>query len=484
MKFAGPLFFLIIIVVFTANTWGFPLQRAKGGAVCLLMDEEPSVDPLAANSPTEYDLIRACYITLFELGPDNTPQRYLCRDFKIDLLNAELYLTLHDAGFSNGRKITAGDCKFTIERAAAKRADLRYALRGIKGVDEYVEQASGEVAGLVVVSPTELIIRMYSSESTADVLEALCNPALGILSRDHYRVVGRQYFNAPVTSGPFTFTRSRDGIVLTPQPNFPFGRPWLDSITIKHGAGESAHLDFSVGAADLLETPPEYYEQYKEDITFTGHMAEKGVLLEYFILLDPAMSPLNEAKVRRAIRLAIDDTGLAEVTLGGAALDTYRVPEDASSMEYRGRFEAAKASLADYAGIESPIYLGYPSDDGRSALMAEKIALNIEQLGITVIPSAIVDFGKTGMKRGCGMLLMPVPFLNTDDLSPELIISLARSWGFGGDALANKASADETAGGCCLPLLRPQRLIVTSNNFNPPILGQLGEIDFYHLSQG
>jgi len=449
------------------------------------MDEEPGVDPLAANSPTEYDMLRACYITLFELGPDNTPQRYLCRDFKVDLLNAELYITLHDAGFSNGRKITAGDCKFTIERAAAKRADLRYALRGIKGVDEYAEQAAGEVTGLVVVSQTELVIQMYSPDSAYDVLEALCNPALGILSRNQYEVVGRNYFNAPVTSGPFTFTRSRDGIVLTPQPNFPFGRPWLDSITIKHGTGESAYLEFSVGAADVLEAPPEYYSQYNEDINFTGHTAERGVLLEYFILLNPAIYPLSDAKVRRAIRLAIDDTGLAEVTLGGAALDTYRVPDDVSRMEYRGRVEAAKASMAGYGDLESaPIYLGYPADDGRLALMADKIAMNIGQLGINIVPNAIVDFGRTGMKLGCDMLLMPAPFLNDDDLNPEYVIALAGSWGFGSDALTRKASADETAGGCCLPILRPQRLIVTSDSFNPPSLGQLGEIDFYHLSQG
>jgi ABC-type transport system substrate-binding protein len=240
-----------------------------------------------------------------------------------------------------------------------------------------------------------------------------------------------------------------------------------------------------VGATELLEVPPAYYRQYLNDISLAHRLAESGVMLEYTLLFDPVVAPLNESEVRRAVQLAIDNTALAEVTLGGAALDTYPVPSDVIGVDYRGRVEAAKATLAGYGDLDlNPLELAFPANDGRAKLMAERIAINLKHIGIEVNLHPMAAFGVRGNEVETGMLLMPVPLSTAGEITATSIISLANNWGFGGEELASKASEDETADGCCLTILRPQRLVATKEGFTPPVLGLWGEIDFFHLSLG
>lgn len=473
----------VMILLPAVSVSGFPLQHDGGSVICLQLDANPGADPVTADSPSEFDIARACYITLFELGPDGEPQRYLCRDYMLNWLSGEINLILHKAGFSNGRSITADDCKFTLERVITERPDLRAGFAPVIGVGEFISGITPHVEGLVAQSGNELVIRMESAESTPGLLRILSNPATGIISKDHFNVVGRKYFTAPVTSGPFTLTQGRGGITLTRQINFPYSKSWLNSITLKHGTGEAAHLEFSVGAAEMLEVPPEFYNQYRKENAYTGHRVEGGVMLEYALLLDPEVRPLNEDQVRRAICLSIDNSGLTEVTLGGAAMDSYVLPADVARVDYRGRLEAAKAALANYADLDStPLELAYPAGEGRAALLADRIATNLDALGITVTPRAINNWGDPGAGIKTGMLLIPVPLAAGLDSTARSVVDLAKYRGFGGATLAGYAQSDSSAKGCYLPLLQPLRLVVTSDAYNPPALGSWGEIDFTGLS--
>ncbi len=485
MKTVRLIYIIAIVLVLALQVSAYPLQKSGGSAVLLQMDGIPEADPAGVRSPLGFDIARNCYITLFSLSPAGEPQRYLCRDYMLNWLNGELNLILHKAAFSNGRKITAEDCKFTLERVINERPDLRAAFKSIRGVDEYISGAADEITGLSIVSETELLVRLDSADSAPDLLKALSNPATGILSKASYDVVGRKYFNSPVTSGPFGITRVGDGVILTQQQNYPFKRPWLDSITIKQGYGENAYLEFSVGAAELLEVPSEYYRHYKTDPGFVGHRAEGGVMLEYALLLDPATRPLDESTVRRAIMMAVDNSGLSDVTLGGAAFDVYSLPPDIARVDYRGRFEAAKALLANYGDLgQDPVVLGYPSDDHRAALLADRIATNLTALGINLTTKPIEHFGRPGVKVSAGILLMPAPLTPGIECNASSVIGLANRWGFGGSALNGKASVNASADGCYLPLLRPLRLIVASDDFNPPYIGLWGEIDLAGFSLG
>ncbi len=462
-----------------------PLPRSGGSAVCLLMDDRPSADPLKANSPADIDIARACYITLFQLGGDGMPQPYLCEDFELNWFDGDLRIVIRDASFSNGSAISAEDCKFTIVRAIGGRADLRDGFSVIEGIDEYIDGSTDAISGIRAESSDTLVFHLISPEGTLNLLEALSNPATGIISKARYESMGGNYFNAPVTSGPFAFAASTGKITLTPQPGFPFGKPWLDSIVLKTGGNEQAHLDFSVGAVDLLEVPPAYYLQYQNDITLYERSAEAGAMLEYILLLDPAVPPLNEPAVRKAIRMAIDHRGLADVTLGGAALSTYTLPADVARTDYRTRVEMAKTALVDYGDLVlTPLKIAYPQGDGRAGLMAEKIANNLKPLGFTVSTLTVPNFGTSGSRINAGILLMPFPVSTVSEPAPSKVVKLAREWGFGSDALGNIANAGDTSKNFYLPILRPQRLVVTGEGFLAPSLGMWGEIDFYRLSLG
>jgi ABC-type transport system substrate-binding protein len=479
------IFAILAAAMLVNSAVAFPLPRSGGAAVCLLMDEKPGADPVMANCPADFDIAVACYITLFKLGPDGMPQPYLCQDFELNWFDRDLGIILRHARFSSGAEITADDCKFTIERALRLRPDLAPPFLNIAGAGEFIDGDADSILGLVAASEDELTFHLESPPAALELLAALCNPALGIISKERYESTGRDYFRAPVTSGPFDYTLSGTGVILTPQPNFPFGLPWLDSIILRAGTGESAHLDFSVGSADLLEAPPAYYHQYKNDINLSKRLAEAGVMLEYVLLLDPDVPPLNEAAVRRAIRLCIDHRGLADVTLGGAALDTYKMPSEVAALDYRSLVGMAVASLRDYGDLGLyPVVLAYPDGDGRARLMAEKIAVNLKPLGIEVESRAIANLGAPGVEINTAMLLMPYPLSNVGKLAPQSVIGLAGRWGFGGNALKSSAESGGTAMDCCLPILRPQRLVVAGQDYITPILGLWGEIDFYRLSLG
>ena len=139
---------------------------------------------MIANSPAAIDIAVACYITLFKLGPDGMPQPYLCRDFDFDWFNSELSLVLRDAGFSNSAKITAADCKFTIERVLRGRPDLRDGFASVTGIDDFFSGEASDIFGLMVISDNELSFFLDTSEHALDLLEGLSNPAFGIFSKD------------------------------------------------------------------------------------------------------------------------------------------------------------------------------------------------------------------------------------------------------------------------------------------------------------
>jgi ABC-type transport system substrate-binding protein len=254
---------------------------------------------------------------------------------------------------------------------------------------------------------------------------------------------------------------------------------------LKAGIGEQAHLDFSVGSIGLLEVPPAYYLQYKNDINLYQRYAEAGAMLEYILLLDPGVLPLNEDAVRRAIRLAIDHRGLADVTLGGAALSTYSLPTEEARLDYRSRVERAKASLADYGDLAlNPLVIAYPGSDIRARLIAEKIAINLKPLGFEVTTRAIQNFGESANNIAAGILLMPFPMSTVSEPAPTTVVELASEWGFGSDTLTSYAQRGDTSEDFYIPILRPQRLVVTGEDFLAPSFGMWGEIDFYRLSLG
>jgi len=180
------------------------------------------------------------------------------------------------------------------------------------------------------------------------------------------------------------------------------GRPLLDAVDVLLGVPPlRALFDLQVGKAELVELAPDIARRATQSNT---RVWASSPLTLYALRFDSAQPQFANATLREALALSLDRTTMAGVLLQkqgepAAAL----LPQWLSGYAFLFRAEMdierakqLRASLpANVAGETSPLRLQpqAPSDLGR--LLAERVAVNARQAGLSVQPLL-----KTGTRDG------------------------------------------------------------------------------------
>jgi peptide/nickel transport system substrate-binding protein len=127
---------------------------------------------------------------------------------------------------------------------------------------------------------------------------------------------------APVGNGPFKFVeyRANDRWIFEANPDYPAalgGRPYLDRIVWRPVPDAVAQVtEISTGGADMAVTPPS--DQYN---TLSQQPGLKGLVRggRQFanLIWNGKIAPLNDARVRRALTMAIDRQQIINTLRGG-----------------------------------------------------------------------------------------------------------------------------------------------------------------------
>ncbi|MGD0965118.1 MAG: ABC transporter substrate-binding protein [Candidatus Acidiferrales bacterium] len=220
-------------------------------------------------------------------------------------------------------------------------------------------------------------------------------------------------FSGLAGSGAFRVTRWEAGkhATLSANNDYPGGRPFLDSIEIQMGrAAKDRLLDLELNRTDLAEIPPEEARR----------AAERGVRVstskpdELIALVFIGGRPVAEsALVREALSDAIDRSSIVDFILqregepaGGL------LPQWSSGTAFLfSIIPALSGAKEQWAGIGgSPkIVLGYDAADGLAQTVAERIAVNARETGISLTLSPISNSASSTGKADARLVRIGLP---------------------------------------------------------------------------
>jgi ABC-type transport system substrate-binding protein len=277
------------------------------------------------------------------------------------------------------------------------------------------------------------------------------NPELPAeLSLARNSIVRREAGKGVDGTGPFSIVEWQPGktLKLAAEGNYWGGRPFVDSIEISMGRDYRDEMTaLQLGRADLIELAPEQSQRVSQQGARVASSAPMELLA---IVFSREVGSPEEKLLREALALSVERESIRSVLLqgvgqpAGSLLPTW--------MSGYGFVFSSSADLAKARQLRSQVHnvpswkFGYDASDPISRLLAERLALNARDAGLSLQPvsSATAD-----------MRLVRIPLASSDlwiafgELSAQIGMPAAKT---NGGAVEELYAAEQAA-------LATQRLI-------------------------
>lgn len=268
-----------------------------------------SLDPInPVGGYTEGQMAYTIQGKLYRYDNDGKPRRDLVASATISADKKTVTHTLRDAKYSDGTAITAADAVNAFERWIASKRSASY----IDAVEKVVARDSKTLVWTLK--------RPYP-----DFNFALAQEFLGIhpASKTDTEAKAATYFRNPVAGGPMmvkTFVPGTDLFVSVANPNY-WAKPVVKEIQVRTiPDGNTRLAAYQAGDIDYVMELPLGAAKTKFDKTRFRVVGEKdaGVFMLAFNMgpLQPNAA-LKDARVRRAISLAVDRAGIMRTAFAG-----------------------------------------------------------------------------------------------------------------------------------------------------------------------
>jgi ABC-type transport system substrate-binding protein len=226
------------------------------------------------------------------------------------------------------------------------------------------------------------------------------------LATGRYFIFHAGYNGALIGTGPFTESAREalgrnESIMFVANEACWAGRPFLDKIYLAMNVDiEQQTNAIAFGQADLVELPASQVRRAAQ----RGIRTVSSSPAELFALVfDTARPAVQDARVRQAISLAIDRASIADVILqrqgviAGGLLPNW-ISGYAHLFPVAFDVQRAKDLLAASGNAHSratPLVLFYDSGDPEARGVADRVAVNLREIGIMVQVSVQTKDGKT-----------------------------------------------------------------------------------------
>jgi oligopeptide transport system substrate-binding protein len=261
-------------VVVGALTTATAAQIKQGGAMTVTYkDDISTLDPAIGYDWQNWSMIKALFNGLmdyeagtYNLEPDLAESFTISPDGKIYTFKLR-----QDVKFHNGRKLTAEDMKYSIERAVNPKTQSpgQGFFWTIKGFDEMVAGKTTELSGITVVDPYTLRIELSRPDATFLHVMAI-NFAFAV-PKEEVEKYGPDFGKHPVGTGAFVMKEWKLGQNVVYERNPDYYKPdlpRLDRIIFEVGQEPTvALLRLQRGEVDILGDgiPPARFLQVKND---------------------------------------------------------------------------------------------------------------------------------------------------------------------------------------------------------------------------
>ncbi len=247
-------------------------------------------------------------------------------------------------------------------------------------------QIAGALSGLLsprIVSAAADSVFIQCEQLEPGLVEDLAEPG--------FRLAWKNGGGARIGTGPFRIAEwlaGQRGVLAAHETHWQ-GRPYLDAIEVRMGRTLRDQLfDFEGGRADVVELSP-------TDSRRQSGQAGRGVWnsapLDLVALVFVRSRPdVQEERVRRGIALAIDRGPIAQVLLQrlGEPAGSF-LPQRVSGYGFLfGMDRDVDRARQQLTPPPPPLVLGYDAAEPSLRLIAERIALNARDAGVTLKPSS------------------------------------------------------------------------------------------------
>lgn len=354
-------------------------------------------NPLVSVDAWTNEILRYVLFTpLIRYGPGLTYEPVLAESWEMEGDTAVVFHLRSDVSWHDGRPTTAHDVLFTFQRA-------RNPATGFPNAGYFARWTEAAVVDSYTVR--------FEMEPHADPLAGW--PFTPIVPRHLLDTVPaaqmRQtpFNTAPVGNGPFRFVSHRPGDrwVFEANPDYPEGlggRPLLDRLVWRVIPENAAQItELRVGEVDLALQPRP--DQLRELAERDGIRVLRKPSRQFsFLAWNGQREPLGDARVRRALALAIDRPailaglrrGLGELATGPIMPFHWAWPEDLEPVPFApdsARSLLAAAGIGDTDddgtlelpdGEELAIAISVPASSDYQRDMAEAVRGDLDELGV------------------------------------------------------------------------------------------------------
>lgn len=295
---------------------------------------------------------------LLAIGKDGGIKPRLATKYEIISPDRVRFYLRKGVRFHDGTPFNAQAVKYTFDRAITMPARWK-SLFGPLKVTEVIDDYTVDIITKVPYGP---------------ILASVAMCYAGIISPTSGEKYGKDYGRNPVGTGPFKFKewKTNDHITIVRNDEYWGEKAFLDEVVFRvipeHG---TRMMGLRTGDFDMVFKPtPSELPAFRKDPNFT--VAETMGMRVFFVGFHCELFPTDDARVRRALSMAVDVKGIVDNILEGAAVMPwgYLAPPvfGFKNMELQKRYPydpgKAKALLAE-AGWKDTDGDGFLDKDGK-----------------------------------------------------------------------------------------------------------------------
>jgi len=295
-----------------------------------LLVEPTTMDPARVEDGPTIEVLMHIYEGLVQWDESNKIVPAIAKSWTVskDGRTYTFYLR-EDVRFHTGRRVTAQDFVFSINRALSPSTASTVAgtyLNDIEGAAEVLAGKARRARGVRALDDRTLEIRV--TRPRAYFLAKLTYPTAYVVDRECV-ASGPRWTEKPVGTGPFKLARwdHNSLVVLEANPAYYRGRPKLDRIERPIVLRPTTrHAKYENGELDVTDVTMGDYDRDRRDPTLRAQMRvfDRPAVF-YFALNQRAYAPFRDRRVRQAFAYALDKAALVRLALKGLNLPAHGI---------------------------------------------------------------------------------------------------------------------------------------------------------------
>jgi oligopeptide transport system substrate-binding protein len=321
----------------------------RGGTFRLALEPAQTLDPALTDDAYEATVANQVFSGLVQWDSDLNVLPDVAQSWTVSSDGREYRFELrNNARFHNGRQLVAEDFVYSFTRLLdprqVPRGIIQDYLTRIEGVEDFNSGRAATIRGLEAPDPFTLVIRLARPYSS--FLSVLGMDQAKVVPREEIERLGSEEFGRhPVGTGPFRLAEWNPATrtVLVASRDY-FGTPaYLDSVILDHAISEQPALvqsAFLSGTLDGLQVRENELSTLLRRREYP--IVRRLELSLEFMGFSVTTPPFDDARVRRAVAMAVDrddlagavglgfdvPTGLLPPGIQGFSPDSKILPED------------------------------------------------------------------------------------------------------------------------------------------------------------